>query len=42
MIIRKQTITERERIRVDLRREHVSIDADPGIEVTTDTADEQP
>jgi uncharacterized protein (TIGR02271 family) len=36
VIISKRTVTETERIRVDLRRERVSIDADPGIEVTTD------
>ena len=41
VIIRKRTITETERVRVDLRRERVSVDADPGIEVTTDAADEQ-
>jgi uncharacterized protein (TIGR02271 family) len=39
VVIRKSTITETERIKLDLRRERISIEADPGIEVATEAID---
>ena len=42
VIVSKRTVTERERIKVELRREHVSIDADPEVEVTQEEPPNEP
>lgn len=36
VVIRKRTVTEEHRVEADLLRERVSIEADPGVEVTED------
>ncbi len=36
VVIRKRVVTEQRRVRTKLRKERVEIDADPGVEVTTD------
>ena len=38
ILIRKRTVTEEERIEAELRKERVEVDADPGVELTDDSA----
>jgi uncharacterized protein (TIGR02271 family) len=36
VILRKEVVTEVERVRVDLRKEHLELEADPGVELRVD------
>ena len=42
VIVRKHTVTERQRVRAELRKERVSVDADDGVLLTDERALEQP